>query len=44
MIIMATNFWKNKNVFITGVNGFVGSNLAEDLVNKGANVYGLIKT
>ena len=40
---MATNFWKNKNVFITGVNGFVGSNLAEDLVNKGANVYGLIR-
>ena len=28
------NFWKNKNVFITGVAGFVGSNLAKDLVKK----------
>ena len=40
---MANNFWKNKNVFITGVNGFVGSNVAEDLVNRGARVYGLIR-
>ena len=31
---MSDNFWLNKNVFITGVNGFVGGNLAEDLVKK----------
>jgi len=34
-------FWKNKNVFITGVAGFVGSNLAKNLVDSGANVIGL---
>jgi len=37
-------FWNNKNVFITGINGFVGGNLAKLLLSKGANVYGLIKT
>jgi len=41
---MNNNFWKNKNVFITGINGFVGSNLAEELLNSGAKVFGLIKT
>jgi CDP-glucose 4,6-dehydratase len=40
---MNDNFWVNKKVFITGVNGFVGGNLAEHLVKKGANVYGLIR-
>ena len=34
-------FLKNKNVLITGVAGFVGSNLAKDLVESGANVIGL---
>ena len=34
-------FWKNKNVFITGVAGFVGSNLAKNLILCGANVFGL---
>ena len=38
------NFWRNKNVFITGIAGFVGSNLAKDLVNSGANVIGLTKS
>ena len=38
------NFWKNKNVFITGVAGFVGSNLAKNLVQNGANVIGLTKS
>ena len=37
------NFWKNKKVFITGIDGFVGSNLAKELVNKKAQVFGLIK-
>ena len=35
------SFWKNKNIFITGVAGFVGSNLAKNLVKEGANVIGL---
>ena len=38
------NFWENKNVFITGVAGFVGSNLAKNLVKNGANVIGLTKS
>lgn len=38
------NFWRNKNVFITGVAGFVGSNLSKKLVKKGANVIGLTKS
>ena len=36
-------FWKNKNIFITGIAGFVGSNLAKNLVNEGANVIGLTR-
>lgn len=31
--------WKNKNVFVTGGTGFVGSHLAEALISKGANVF-----
>ena len=37
------NFWENKKVLITGVNGFVGSNLSENLVQNNANVFGLIR-
>ncbi len=37
------NFWKKKNVLITGISGFVGSNLAKNLLNNGANVVGLTK-
>ncbi len=40
---MKTNYWKGKNVFITGVNGFVGGNLAKALVALGANIFGLIR-
>ncbi len=35
--------YKDMNVLITGISGFVGPYLAEDLLKKGANVYGLIK-
>ena len=38
------NFWKNKNILITGIAGFVGSNLAKNLVTNGANVIGLTKS
>ena len=37
------NFWKNKNVLITGVGGFVGSNLAKDLLKNEAKIIGLTK-
>ena len=42
--VFSCNSTNNKNVFITGINGFVGGNLAKLLLSKGANVYGLIKT
>lgn len=35
--------WKDKNIFITGVGGFAGSYLAEELLKQDANVYGLIR-
>src|SRR4030042_3508528 len=34
---------KNKRVFITGISGFVGSNMAKHLLDEGANVYGLFR-
>jgi GDPmannose 4,6-dehydratase len=34
---------KNKNVFITGITGFVGSHLAKHLLNEGANIFGLVR-
>ncbi|NLX63544.1 MAG: NAD-dependent epimerase/dehydratase family protein [Clostridiaceae bacterium] len=37
------SFWNNRNVFITGCTGFLGSYLAKELVNLGANVTGLIR-
>ena len=36
-------FWEGKNVLITGINGFVGSYMAEKLINEGSNVYGLVR-
>jgi len=35
--------WQNKNILITGISGFVGSYLAEELLKKSANVFGLIR-
>lgn len=35
--------WKNRNVLITGVTGFVGTWLAKDLVERGANVVGFVR-
>lgn len=34
---------RNKNIFITGISGFVGSSMAKHLLNEGANVFGLDK-
>ena len=34
-------FWKNKRVLITGINGFIGGNLAKTLVELGAKVTGI---
>ena len=37
------NFWKDKKVFITGFNGFIGSWLTFALLKKGAEVTGLLR-
>ncbi|HOX55143.1 MAG: GDP-mannose 4,6-dehydratase [Candidatus Omnitrophica bacterium] len=34
-------FWKNKKVFISGYEGFLGSNLTKKLISLGADVVGL---
>ncbi len=39
----ASEFWGGKNVFVTGINGFIGGNLADRLCRVGANVVGLIR-
>ena len=41
--IATHNQWQNKNVLITGINGFIGGNLAQALVALNANVFGLIR-
>ena len=37
------DFWKNKNVLITGINGFVGGNIAKKLSELNANIFGLLR-
>ncbi|SHI52644.1 CDP-glucose 4,6-dehydratase [Geosporobacter subterraneus DSM 17957] len=37
------DFWINRNVFVTGCTGFLGSYLVQELLNRGANVTGLIR-
>lgn len=39
---MIVSYWRDKRVFITGANGFVGSHLVISLLEKGAYVMGLI--
>lgn len=40
---MADKFWKDRNVFVTGCTGLLGSWLTKALVESGANVTGLIR-
>jgi len=35
------HYWKNKTVLITGVNGFIGSNLSKLLLSLGAKIVGI---
>lgn len=37
------NFWKDRNVFVTGCTGLLGSHLTQMLVEKRANVVGLVR-
>ena len=41
---MANNsYWNNRNVLITGINGFIGGNLAKACYDNGANVAGIVR-
>jgi CDP-glucose 4,6-dehydratase len=40
---MAITFWKNKNVFVTGSTGLLGSFLVEELIGQGGNVTCLLR-
>jgi len=37
------NFWKNRNVFITGCTGLLGSHLTQMLVDQKASIVGLVR-
>jgi CDP-glucose 4,6-dehydratase len=37
------SFWKLRKVFVTGINGFVGSHVARGLRDQGARVVGLLR-
>ncbi|WP_159353883.1 GDP-mannose 4,6-dehydratase [Bacillus velezensis] len=37
------SFWKNKNVFVTGCTGLLGSCLVKELIDQGASVTGLVR-
>ena len=39
----AANFWTERNVFVTGASGLLGSTMVEDLVARGANVTCLVR-
>lgn len=41
---MQENYFKKKNIFITGITGFIGSCLAIKMRSLGAHVYGLSKS
>lgn len=38
------SFWRDKKVLVTGVGGFVGSNIAEKLIDLGADTVGIVKS
>ena len=38
-----SNYWKNKRVMVTGISGFAGSHLAEELLDLGCEVHGTIR-
>lgn len=40
---MGINFWRHRNVLVTGATGLLGSWMVEELVNRGANVVCLIR-
>jgi len=43
MVKKNKNYWINKNILITGCTGFLGSWLTKILLDKGANITGLVR-
>jgi len=43
MVTESDYYWSKKNVFVTGCTGFLGSWLTKVLLDKGANVIGLVR-
>ena len=43
MVNKNKRYWRNKNIFVTGCTGLLGSWLTKTLVENGANVIGLIR-
>jgi len=39
----SSSFWRNRNVFVTGASGFLGSWVTSELNARGANVVGLVR-
>ncbi|MFH0797804.1 MAG: GDP-mannose 4,6-dehydratase [Candidatus Woesearchaeota archaeon] len=37
------NFWRNRNVFVTGAPGLLGSHIVEELLSRKANVIALVR-
>jgi len=37
------NYWREKRVLITGISGFAGSHLAEQLLDLGCEIHGTIR-
>jgi CDP-glucose 4,6-dehydratase len=42
-LAMDKNFWEDRNTFVTGATGFLGSRLIEKLIEKGANITCLVR-
>jgi len=42
-LAMNENFWEDRNVFVTGATGFLGSRLIEKLIEKKANITCLVR-
>jgi CDP-glucose 4,6-dehydratase len=40
---VSANFWDDRNVFVTGCTGILGSWMTRELVQRGANVVGLVR-
>ena len=37
------HYWRDRNVFMTGATGFLGSRVSQASVDRGANVVGLVR-